>query len=175
MLAVDLDSVGSYLDRFAGNGALLTTIVVGVILSFTIRFVSRRTRSSTVIIIAALWSLAAVIGFTLRLGGNVGTAPMWWMTNFAQWSEAFTINGNWLLNVGLFIPATMFWSLVIGRPTLVTFAFVAISATIETIQQFTSVGIPDPADFVANSIGAMLGGVAAAVLVKAKNRSKNSI
>lgn len=118
-------------------------------------------------VLIAVWSLAAVIGFTLRFGGNVGTVAGWWMTNLGQWNQAFALNNNWLLNVVLFVPATMLWGLVLRRPLAVTMSLIAMSAIIETIQQFTSIGIPDSADFVANSIGALLGGVGAAIGVSA--------
>jgi glycopeptide antibiotics resistance protein len=36
---------------------------------------------------------------------------------------------------------------------------------IETVQQITSVGIPDPSDFVANSAGALAGAIVAVVVL----------
>jgi glycopeptide antibiotics resistance protein len=39
------------------------------------------------------------------------------------------------------------------------------SFLIETVQQITAVGVPDPSDFVANTSGALLGSLAAAVLL----------
>jgi glycopeptide antibiotics resistance protein len=39
------------------------------------------------------------------------------------------------------------------------------SFLIETVQQITSVGIPDPSDFVANTVGAVIGAVLGVLLL----------
>jgi len=71
--------------------------------------------------------------------------------------------------VMLFAPAGAFLTAMVRAPFRVATTLVAVSALAETFQQLTRWGIGDPSDFVANTLGAIVGAGAAMAWIYAKN------
>ena len=109
---------------------------------------------------------ASVVVFCLRIWDYNGYATTFWLVDQTLWPWAFKLSANWLLNAALFMPLAALLVLARKPLWLVVVALAALSFTIETIQAFTSWGVGDPADFVANSAGAILGAIAGWVLAK---------
>lgn len=64
---------------------------------------------------------------------------------------------DYLMNIALFVPATMFWTAAVRRPVLVLCAAVLTSVMIEYTQGVFRLGTGDQADVVSNSLGALVG------------------
>ncbi len=109
---------------------------------------------------------AAVIVFCLRIWDYNGYADAFWLFDQTLWPQALNLSANWLLNAVLFMPLAALLVLARRPLWLVVLALAAMSFAIETIQAFTAWGVGDPADFVANSSGAILGSIAGWVLAR---------
>lgn len=163
-----LDSLTAFVQPFVTNGALPTTLVVGFLLTLFSTYIARgsgRTRGLTV---ATLWSLALVTGFTLRLGDANGTAEYIWFLDPILWADSVVVGANWILNAVLFVPAGFTLAMFLRSPIRAALTLALASFMIETVQQITSVGIPDPSDFVANSAGAVIGALIGVVLLSVR-------
>ena len=82
--------------------------------------------------------------------------PFWFFDSHL-WSESFSLDNQWLLNVALFIPAGLVLTWVFGKATRVVISLLALSMAIEFIQRVFYLGAADPADIIANSIGSIVG------------------
>lgn len=73
----------------------------------------------------------------------------------ARWLEVRRV--DWVLNVGLFVPAAGLWSAAVRRPLVVVACAALLSILIEAVQSTFRLGTGDQADLVANTIGAIVG------------------
>lgn len=64
---------------------------------------------------------------------------------------------DWLLNVGLFLPAAALWAAAVRRPLVVASTASVLSILIEAAQSTFRLGTGDQADLVANTLGAVAG------------------
>jgi hypothetical protein len=112
-------------------------------------------------------SINTIIALTLRWWQWDGTPPMYWLINVDLWKAALDLNPNWIFNLLLFIPASYFLGrfLKLSFQSLVFLIFLSFS--IETIQGILEWGLSDPADWVANSIGSLIG-----ITIGARSNSK---
>ena len=129
------------------------------------KYIARGSGRTLGLTIATLWSLALVTGFTLRLGDANGTAEYIWFLDPVLWADSVVVGANWILNAVLFIPAGFTLAMFLRSPVRAALTLSFASFMIETVQQITSVGIPDPSDFVANTVGAVIGAVFGVVLL----------
>ena len=160
-----LDSLAAFVQPFATNGALPTTLVVGILLTLFSKYIAKGSGRTLGLTVATLWSLALVTGFTLRLGDANGTAEYIWFLDPALWTDSIVVGANWTLNAALFIPAGFTLAMFLRSPVRAVLTLSLGSFLIESVQQITSVGIPDPSDFVANSAGAAAGAIVAVVVL----------
>jgi hypothetical protein len=160
-----LDSLATFVQPFVTNGALPTTLVVGFLLTLFSKYISRGSGRTLGLTVATLWSLALVTGFTLRLGDANSTAEYVWFLDPVLWADSIVVGANWTLNAVLFVPAGLTLSMFLRSPIRAAMTLSFASFLIETVQQITSVGIPDPSDFVANTVGAVIGAVLGVVLL----------
>jgi glycopeptide antibiotics resistance protein len=162
-----LDSLLTFVQPFITNGAIPTTIVVGILLTLFSSYIARGSGRTRILTIATLWSLALVVGFTLRLGDAVAP-PMTeypWFFDEVLWRDSIVVGANWTLNGVLFVPAGLTLALFLRSPVRAALALSIGSFLIETVQQITLVGISDPSDFVANTAGATIGAALALVVL----------
>jgi glycopeptide antibiotics resistance protein len=162
-----LDSLLLFMQPFVTNGAIPTTVVVGVLLTLFSGYIARGSGRTRMLTITTLWSLALVVGFTLRLGDAVAP-PMTehpWFFDEILWLDSVVVGANWTLNAVLFVPAGLTLALFLRSPLRATVALSIGSFLIETVQQITLVGISDPSDFVANTAGAAIGAALALVVL----------
>lgn len=109
-----------------------------------------------------LSTLAFIVAVTLF---RDGIAYTWQLRNLGDWSaEGLRQLGRnplgssqFVLNVALFVPAGLAWTLMTRRPLRVLGLLAAGSLMIECVQSVTGAGANDAADIVANSVGAALG------------------
>ena len=160
-----LDSLAYFIHPFVTNGALPTTFVVGSLLTLFAKYIARGSGRTLSLTVATLWSLALVTGFTLRLGDANGAAEYVWVFAPERWADSLKTGANWTLNAVLFIPAGFTLSAFLRSPIRAALTLSFASFLIETVQQITSVGIPDPSDFVANTAGAVIGALIAVVVL----------
>ena len=118
-----------------------------------------------------LVSLAAIASVTLLGRHFEGFAPVFWLFDGTLWSQvAITQQANFVLNMILFLPAGIAVTFATRRPVASLLFLVALSFAIESIQQSTGLGAPDPADWVANSLGALVGVI---IALPGSRRAKN--
>ena len=168
-----LDSLTAFVQPFVTNGALPTTLVVGFLLTLFSKYIARGSGRTLGLTIATLWSLALVTGFTLRLGDANGTAEYIWFLDPVLWADSVVVGANWILNAVLFIPAGFTLAMFLRSPIRAALTLSFASFMIETVQQITSVGIPDPSDFVANTAGAAIGALIAVVLLAVRRVTRH--
>ena len=102
-------------------------------------------------------AFAGVIGLSLRFWVASGTLNAFWLVDQEVWAAGFHLNANLLLNICLYVPPAILLVLA-GKGWLRSFlTLLAMSFTIETIQQYARIGQGDPMDFFANGLGALLG------------------
>jgi hypothetical protein len=97
--------------------------------------------------------------------GGLGSSSLSWLFDGNLWSHAIDVGPGWLLNVALFAPSGLFVALATRRHLWTLLGLVRLSLVIECVQSFGLLGAPDPADLVANSLGAAVGVGAAALVV----------
>ena len=111
--------------------------------------------------VLAMASVAAILAITLGVravsGGGLGDTSFQWLVDGDLWSHSVDVRSGWLLNLVLFVPAGLFVSLATRRSARTLLALIGLSLLIECIQSFDLLGAPDPADLVANSLGAGIG------------------
>lgn len=81
----------------------------------------------------------------------------WWSRNWDTLPGLIGGDIGWWLNVALFIPAAVGWTLLTGRPAIVSSVLVAFVLAIETLHATVLSGAGDPTDVVANMLGVALG------------------
>ena len=110
----------------------------------------------------ALVSVAGILAITLGVravngGGGFGNASLGRVTDGDLWSSSFDTGAGWWLNVALFVPAGLFVGAATGRARWSLVGLIGLSVLIEAVQSLGLLGAADPADLVANSIGAAIG------------------
>ena len=110
----------------------------------------------------ALASVAGILAVTLGVravdgGGGFGGAGLGWITDADRWSSSFDTGAGWWLNVALFVPAGLFVGAATRRARWTLVGLIGLSVLIEAVQGLGLLGAADPADVVANSIGAAIG------------------
>jgi glycopeptide antibiotics resistance protein len=84
-----------------------------------------------------------------------------------------TYNGlEFTANIAMFVPVGLFFLLLLGRSYwfVAIFAGVVLTFAIETAQIFLPARVSDPRDLMSNSIGALIGVVAALIVTTPKAR-----
>jgi hypothetical protein len=132
---------------------------------------NRETSSGAVAWFAAFGSIAGCLALTLfREGFQFGFRPAsvlaWTTSGWDRLADSDLVGSSqFLLNVALFVPAGVAWTLVTGRPFRTFGGLLGLTMLIESVQGATGVGGADIADVVANAIGAALGVAAAAITI----------
>jgi glycopeptide antibiotics resistance protein len=88
-------------------------------------------------------------------------------------TEWVTYNGiEFAANIAMFVPIGLFFLLLLGRSSWLTavFAGVGLTFAIETVQIFLPARVSDPRDLLSNSIGALVGVLAALIVTTPKAR-----
>lgn len=112
-------------------------------------------------------SFSGVLGLSLRFWEAHGTLTTFWLFTAGPWLDGIEINANFLLNLSLYVPLASL--LVLDRKSYwrVALALSALSFVIETIQQFLRIGAGDRSDWLANSLGTVIGVLVGALLLRA--------
>lgn len=110
----------------------------------------------------ALASVAGILAITLGVravngGGGFGNASLGWVTDGDLWASSLDTGAGWWLNVALFVPAGLLVSAATRRARWTLVGLIGLSVLIEVVQSLGLLGAADPADLVANSIGAAIG------------------
>jgi hypothetical protein len=103
-------------------------------------------------------SVAAILALTLGSRHYGGFADTYWLLDGALWQHCLRGDANFILNIALFVPAGFLCTRVSNRPFLSMGLLAALSLGVEHIQMWTGLGAADPADLVANTLGALIGG-----------------
>lgn len=167
---MDFDGISRPVTQLIDAGALVVfvpSLLLAVLLSGPF---ARRWGTSRWLTALALASVAGIIAATLRerdlllwsedigaILACVGCDRFGWLTDADLWSGVTQVQVGWLLNVALFVPAGILLTLASGRPRRVLVGLIGLSFAIEVIQDLTFLGAPDPADLVANALGAVIG------------------
>lgn len=112
---------------------------------------------------SAFASVAGILAVTLVTRArqlspwNRGAWATDWLHDGELWRHALALDHGWLLNVALFVPAGALLTYVTRRPMLTFAGLVVGSVVIEFVQRRYGLGVADPADLVANTIGAGIG------------------
>ncbi len=93
-----------------------------------------------------------------------GDLTVSWLTDDALWSGVADIDRPWLLNFALYMPAGFSLARAFVRAAVVVLLLAMLSLFIEFVQRWTMLGTGDPADLVANVLGASLGASGAALV-----------
>lgn len=160
------EAMGDYLSRLLVPDVFLALAVLGTLFYFLRGRLSNWFAISKVQAIWLGWSFAGILAFTLRPLEMNGTGEVFWLVDSVLWSRAFEIGSNWLLNVILFIPPAVFLTLFRKPPFWTWIGLAGSSALLETAQAITRWGVGDPADLVANAVGAMAGIALAVAWIK---------
>lgn len=162
-----LAAVERLINSYLGAGVLVIFAVAGLVAALLARPLARRWGTSRAAATLAVLSLIAILTVTLgvRLRGTLRLAfDVSWLHDDFLWQRVVEADGEWLLNVLLFVPAGLFVARANRRPLRTIAGLVALSFVIELVQGFTGLGFADPADLVANSIGAVAGALLAVLL-----------
>ena len=155
----------------AGVLVVFVPLLLGALL---LTHTTARALGSTRLLAAlALSSLAAILAVTLGVraldGGGFAGLSMSWLFDGGLWANSVNSGSGWWLNVVLFVPAGVFVALATRHPGRALVALITLSLLIEMIQSVGFLGAPDPADLVANSLGACVGVAAATVWMRRPN------
>ncbi len=166
---MDAEHASRLVTDLVDAGVLLVFVPLVLMAAVLAGPLARRIGSSRLLTWLALVSIAGIFAATLRerdLLAQLSDAgapscpdcvPFGWLTDARLWTRAGRIDSAWLLNVALFIPAGLLVTLTTRRPGRVLIALIALALSIEVIQDLARLGSPDPADLVANSVGAFIG------------------
>lgn len=124
---------------------------------FTRSFFIRKLQISRIQFLLLSASINVIFALTLRWWSWIGTPPMFWLVNTNSWRNAFVIDANWIFNCLLFMPASYLLTKFIKKPIFSILIFILVSFGIETLQGIFEWGASDPADWVANSTGTIVG------------------
>ena len=138
------------------------------IISFFVRgLAARAIRTSNRMAFWTLTSLSAIVSVTLLGRHFEGLATRFWLFDFELWRGILVSQqSNFVLNLVLFVPSGIAIALASRRPLLTIVVLTLLSFAIECVQQATGFGAPDPADWVANSLGGILGALVAWPVIK---------
>ncbi len=158
-------SVANSLGRFSldlSAERLLVAVGVPLIVAFLASFLLARVlRIRWMLAALTTCSLAAILGVTifLRVVGGITFPTINLERNRLDdlFAHAFRITPGWLANVAMFLPSALLLTLATRRARRVVAGMVCFSAAIEVVQRLALIGVADPGDVVANSIGAMIG------------------
>jgi VanZ like family len=87
----------------------------------------------------------------------------WWARNWSTLPTLITGDLGWWMNVALFVPVAVGWTLLTSRPVLVAALAACAILVIETLHATVLSGAGDPTDVVANGLGTVIGIVIALV------------
>jgi hypothetical protein len=159
-----------YLQHFLGSPSTVATFVVLCLLAVVIALGAGRRR---VLVLATGVAAAAIGGLTLAPARGWTT-----LTLMPQPLEAVRLAlrpslddlDAWAVadgpaNVALFVPFALFTGLLLRRPTVAFVIGVTLTVLIESYQAATGTRVGAFADIVSNSVGAMIGAVASALLL----------
>ncbi len=111
--------------------------------------------------VPALASVAGILAVTLGVravnGGSLGSASLAWVMDGDLWARSLDAGPGWWLNVALFVPAGVLIGVATLKARRTFFQLVVLSVLIEVVQSIGLLGSSDPADLVANAIGASIG------------------
>jgi hypothetical protein len=150
------------LGHLGASGLTLTLGPMLLVALLVARPVARRCGTSAVVAACAIGSVGLVLALTLgarAIDGVREPAVAWtpWFGDAVMRRRILTPDPDWMLNVALFVPAGASLTALTRRAGLVVVALLGLSIGVEVLQRLTEVGLPDPADVVANTIGAALG------------------
>ena len=151
------ESIDAYLARLL-NVEVLTWVAAWFALFLVFRKpLARRLNLGVGATLMLGGAMAGILGFSIRPWDFNGVSETFWLLDPLLWSISWQVGGNWILNALLYVP--LGYLLVrFGKPAgLSWLALVGLSAAIETIQSLTRLGVGDPADFVSNCFGALVG------------------
>lgn len=162
-------------------GGLLVPLIGLVVVSAWLASVLRRRRfagqpwlllflacASLAVIMAAtlLRDTVYLVGFLVENGLEGWPGPsLHWSDNGWDRLSYEPFSSQILLNAALFVPAGFAWTLLTARAWGVTAGLVGCSLGIEVFQGLASLGVPDVADLVANSVGGALGATVGTLLL----------
>jgi VanZ like family len=164
--------VSRAIDAFLGL-QLIVGLIVAVAVSVVVAPpVARRFRLTRGAAYAGALSTIAILSITLfdrsglAIGFDLGRALTWWTTQRESVIDVARSEPQWFLNVALFVPAAVVWTVVTKRPIRVAALLAAYSFGIETLQGLTGYGAADVTDLAANALGAALGALGAAIVLR---------
>ncbi len=133
----------------AGTTLVLVDVAAGA-------WLARRLRVTRAHAFALVVATGAVLAVTLvnRTSDQLDIARLLrWEPE--RWLEFGRV--DWVLNVGLFVPAAALWTAAVRRPLPVIACAAVLSVLIEAAQSTFRLGTGDQADLVANTLGAIAG------------------
>jgi VanZ like protein len=146
------------------DGRLIVAVVVAVVVAALIApRLARRLRLEPAACYVGVLSIAPIVAITLLVrsggvsGGTVARSLTWWTESRQSIIDVARTEPGWLLNVILFVPAGLVWTVVIRRARRVLIALVVLSFLIETLQALFALGASDVTDLIANALGATIG------------------
>ena len=146
---------------FVDAGVLVVFVPLFVSALLLARPIARVLGTNRSLASMALVSIAAIVSVTLGVravnGSEFGDANSGWLMDGDLWSRSIDIGSGWLLNLALFVPAGLFVALATRRPRRTLLGLAVLSLLIEFVQSLGLLGAPDPADLVANLLGAAAG------------------
>ncbi len=160
-----IDSVSSLAIAMLEDGSLVVVILLSALSWLLSKKVAKRMKVSRALAFVSMGTLSAIFGLTLGARHLTGTGETYFLTNEALWANSLHIDANWILNVALFLPAGFFLSRLFRSSLRTSIGLALLSLAIEHLQLLTAWGSPDPADVVANFIGAFAGAFIARLLL----------
>ncbi len=155
------------------NGRLLAGLAAAIVLSVLLTpLLARRLRITRPAAYLSALAGLLIIAFTIfeRLAGlpgfDPGQALTWWTEIRQSPIEVARTEPAWRLNVALFVPAGIVWSVVTKRPLATAAALFGFSFGIETLQALTGLGAADVTDLSANVIGGVIGATVIAAAMR---------
>ena len=155
------------------NGRLLAGLAATIVLSVLLTpLLARRLRVTRPAAYLSALAGLLIIAFTIfeRLAGlpgfDPGQALTWWTEIRQSPIEVARTEPAWRLNVALFVPAGIVWSLVTKRPLATAAALFGFSFGIETLQALTGLGAADVTDLSANALGGVIGATVIAAAIR---------
>lgn len=134
-----------------------------LVASIVAAVVTQRRNGPAMYVFVALSGSALVMALTLANRGivdsaeDLGHALTWWTRNWTALPSLIGGDLGWWLNIVLFIPAALGWTLLTRRPKAVAAALTVAVLVIETLHATMLSGAGDPSDVVANVTGIVVG------------------
>ena len=149
--------VSDYLERLINWETAMMLCIFGGVAVLARKWIARWLRLSGGGLFFTTASLVGIFAFTFRVWEGNGTSDTFWAFDGFAWTQLNRSFGNGFLNMALFVPAAACLVLNGKKWFFVIPSLALLSAFIETAQTFTRWGVGDPADFVANIWGAVIG------------------